>query len=259
MARPLVLQAFFDESGTAPEAPALILAGLISTRRRWKLFSSAWQALLDEWEIPYFHMTDFEAGVGHYVGWKDARLHQPRIVALLDLVCEYCVAAVSVAVSNDDFRRIYGPNAHARLRFALAARVLFNEVSKFDRHGKPAVFYSMAGSDRFAYVFESGAAGIGQVLRVFQRYYNNPLQRATYRLSSCELGDKRKLPPLQAADIVAFEGRAQWSRFRGFESRPTRYTYLRLSSIPHRYANLSIADMEAWKPDLLLAIQEGRL
>lgn len=51
--------------------------------------------------------------------------------------------------------------------------------------------------------------------------------------------DKKKFPPLQAADTVAYEGWKQWAREYGGDNRPTRYPFKRLSEkIPSEWATL---------------------
>jgi hypothetical protein len=55
----MVLQGCFDDSGSADGQFLCVIAGFISTVEKWKAFSDAWQAKLDEYPgLRYFRMSD---------------------------------------------------------------------------------------------------------------------------------------------------------------------------------------------------------
>ena len=74
--------------------------------------------------------------------------------------------------------------------------------------------------------------------------------------------DRKSFPPLQAADILAFEGWKQWARQHGGDTRRTRYPFKRLSeSVPSEWATLKPMSLnELWAsneltlPPLLTAV-----
>jgi len=210
---------------------------------------------MDEWQIPFFHMTDFMSRTGHYEKWND-ELCEKRLDQLLDLICKYAKASVSISIREDRFRQVYGSKAKNNLRFALGGVALFSQMSKFARDGQLLEFYDRS-ADRFAFFFESGARGIGHIRKVFDRYNNQPLQRMFFRLTTFAFGAKEEYKPLQAADILAHE--LYWSVENEPEGLSTRHALIELHSIPHFWSSVSVADMEIWKPDILEAESRGIL
>lgn len=66
-----------------------------------------------------------------------------------------------------------------------------------------------------------------------------PWRREYNRIGGKLVTDAKKFPPLQVADIFAFEGWKQWAREFGGETRSTRYPYDRLRhSIPGEWKTL---------------------
>jgi hypothetical protein len=61
-----VLAAFFDDSGTHPTSPVVVLGGLLGTERQWNAFGAAWAALLDrplpgKPPLKQFHLSPLRA------------------------------------------------------------------------------------------------------------------------------------------------------------------------------------------------------
>ncbi|MEK6618731.1 MAG: hypothetical protein AABY90_08560, partial [Nitrospirota bacterium] len=68
-----MLAAYLDASRTEKGQPFVIIAGYVATVSRWRTFQSKWQELLATENLPFFHMTDFEAYQGHYKTWTKKR------------------------------------------------------------------------------------------------------------------------------------------------------------------------------------------
>ena len=130
----LVIDAYLDESGTGPRDPALVIAGHIAPPDAWARLSIAWQSLMEEWGLRYFHMVDFERRKTPYADWPEP-VRRDRLNLLLDLILETVTASISIAVPTDRFTRVFGERGSRNLKFAVAARALFWELSKFDRDG----------------------------------------------------------------------------------------------------------------------------
>jgi hypothetical protein len=255
----VTLQAYFDESGTQSDDPVLVLAGLLAPAENWESLSVEWQRLIDDWGIQFFHMSEFENNQGPYKTWRNEGVREIRLNALLDLICNHAKAYVSIAVSEERFRQVYGADVKSNLKYAIAARTLFSSISTLDRDGRRLSEYGL-DVERIAFFFESGARGIGNVERIFNRYYNQPLHRWLFRLVDFTFGGKKDYPPLQAADIVAYEAFKHWIwQFNSDHSRPHRYPWRRLSVLPSITGHVSVADLEIWKPDFLQAIAQGKL
>jgi hypothetical protein len=50
---------FADESGIQGGAPYCIISGYIASPRQWLSFEAAWQRVLAEFDVPYFHSKEF--------------------------------------------------------------------------------------------------------------------------------------------------------------------------------------------------------
>ena len=72
------LTGYFDASGKAsnPFAIELVVSGFISTPKKWNQFEQYWQALLDEFDLPYFHMREFAPSKGRVQGTGKAKKNE---------------------------------------------------------------------------------------------------------------------------------------------------------------------------------------
>jgi len=65
----------YDASGSENDHDGtLVVVGLVAAERKWNRFEQEWQAVLDRFEVPYFHMTELNhraSGTGAYAKWKD--------------------------------------------------------------------------------------------------------------------------------------------------------------------------------------------
>jgi hypothetical protein len=76
---------YLDESGIHEGAGAVTVAGFVSNVKKWEAFSKDWKYALDKWNIPMFHMTDFENNQGYFSSWTDEE-HKERLNHLLGLI-----------------------------------------------------------------------------------------------------------------------------------------------------------------------------
>jgi hypothetical protein len=72
-----MLGAFFDDSGTHGDSPAVVMGGLLGTDRQWDDFAQRWQGLLEE-PLPgkpplsQFHLYSCRRGQGEFIDYKPA-------------------------------------------------------------------------------------------------------------------------------------------------------------------------------------------
>ena len=110
----IVLETYLDESGTHAESPVIVVAGVAATRPHWETFSLQWKALLDAWNIEFFHMADFENRQGLYAGWCDAQRHE-RLNALLTLIAKHVIVSVWAAVPKEVYGRVLPDDLRVRI------------------------------------------------------------------------------------------------------------------------------------------------
>jgi hypothetical protein len=65
--------AYFDASGHPqdPKHTALLVAGFVSTTKKWQRFDSEWGEILNDQGIKCFHMTDFASSGGEFSAWRN--------------------------------------------------------------------------------------------------------------------------------------------------------------------------------------------
>src|SRR5712691_3625776 len=69
----VALTAYFDESGTHADSPAVSVAGYLASDASWSAFADDWREALAIYKIPAFHMTDFVGGRGAFTAWPKAK------------------------------------------------------------------------------------------------------------------------------------------------------------------------------------------
>ena len=88
---------YLDESGEhLPDGSLrrLVLGGCVATTEAWKAFCPVWQAMLDEFQIPEFHMVDIQGWKHPFDfalpdGGRDREKHNRLINRAIDIVIEH--------------------------------------------------------------------------------------------------------------------------------------------------------------------------
>lgn len=212
---------YFDESENTfdkarPDLPRVYtVAGCVGLDSQWIRFQKKWRAVLNRDVLPrwrevygdkpvFFHMTDFDNPYSKiYADWP-----KKKKVTFLDqlhaIMATYSLRRFVSCTVMADYEELT-----AEEQFALGSPHLFGAVNclKLIRHWAD----EQKISDRFLYVFESGAGIREKELRRAMNTMTDE-QKEAYRVDSVAFMDKRKLSPLQAADILAFETRKEACR-----------------------------------------------
>lgn len=269
------LWGYFDESGTHKESRALSVAGFLGRADEWGAFQVEWEDALGDFGLPFFHMTSFENRRKGY-DWPEDVRHE-RINRLLGIIRRHVLGSVGVVLPLADYDAIFredeippGPNVEwiapgivgpcaprpgdqppnkpdmrpGAIRrksggpYGLAAVMLFQAVAE--------VAIQFADDPYVAYVMEQGAEGTGQVLKMFQDNYADLNSRRNLRLLSIAFKDKRRVTPLQAADLLAYELHKQLPRQLGDEERPPRYTLRELAKLNYKWNTVNADELRKW-------------
>jgi hypothetical protein len=86
---------------------------------------------------------------------------------------------------------------------------------------------------RFAYHFESGANGRGQILKLFSNNMKRCDLKDEFRLLTLGFSDKREFLPLQAADILAYEIYRHYPGL-SYTEGDARYPIRQMARMPNR-------------------------
>jgi hypothetical protein len=91
----MILQGYFDDSGTSKGQFVCVIAGFISTVERWKSFSEEWQAKLNEDpKLAYFRMSDAMGLRGQFERSWNPELRDQRVYELLEIIKKHSIIAV---------------------------------------------------------------------------------------------------------------------------------------------------------------------
>lgn len=223
-----VLTAYIDESGTHDTSRAFSMAGYIAHSDAWEHFAVEWQKALDDFEIDFFHMAEYESGLGQFEGWSP-ELKIERLGRLIRIINDHAIASFATAILLTDYNAVITPEADKFMGgpYGLAATLNMMSLSET---------LNLTGAEgSIRYVYESGAVGAGQVLQVFNENEADPARKADLRLLSIGFENKRQFLPLQAADILAYEHHKHLPRQVGEEVWPrgTRRSLALLREVPH--------------------------
>lgn len=197
--------AYFDESGTHKGSPAIVIAGYLSSDKRWSKFQVRWKEILNEAEIEFFHMADYESRQGPYKNWTDAKRIKV-ITQIIGAIKKRTEVGISTAIIRADYEKA-------------KEKIGYPVVSAYSFCVFKALFHVEMWADEFkhtepiAYVFEQGA-GYQRELDDMRRWIeSNEEIKKRLRWGSFTTADKRLLNPLQAADIHAFETYKEMDNF----------------------------------------------
>jgi Protein of unknown function (DUF3800) len=188
-----MLWAYFDESGlhypqTGPKKGSiewLVLGGGMTTVENWGLLSTEWKEALHVSGVKVFHMTDLEKRKGEFEGWGDED-HDVFLNRLLDIQARYVPEIFGVtnhaARHRGRFRKLYGKNIADVIKMAAQnvapnqeepLSIMFAVHDEFDSSNVVKCFMDLVG--------------------------RNP------RFAECVVGKPPDHPPLQVADMIAYE------------------------------------------------------
>ena len=189
---------YLDESGTHDASEAVIVAGFVANASEWEVFSEQWSDALAKWEIKFFHMTDFENRQQQFSSW-DEPLRRERLNHLLGLIRAHTQGSIGYGIPKSSFDRILSKPAKLLCgdAYGLAA------IGCFFNAAKAAQIPKVDGWIR--YVMESRGKGNGAVLKLYKYGSEEEKWLENTRIVGLSFEDKRLYPPLQAADILAYE------------------------------------------------------
>ena len=195
-----MLRAYFDDSGSAndPHTPVPLVAGCIGSLTAWGQLERDWQAVLSEFGVTWLHMKDYAHSKSQFAGWDaDEPKRKEFLGALMALLMRDVSAFVGCAVSNSAFAQLSA--AHQRgLRhpYFLAFQVCMRDAAIQAGHDQDEVELIFARQPG-----KTGLAGemFDMVLEGIEPQFAARIQ------TGLTFGEPQKLPPLQAADLVAYE------------------------------------------------------
>ncbi|MEA2561405.1 MAG: hypothetical protein QOH06_2909 [Acidobacteriota bacterium] len=232
----VTLHAYMDESGTHRGSKALCVAGYISSPERWVAFEREWYEALYDFDIGYFHMTDFAVKAPPYDTWtREQRIS--RLSRLIEIINRSAYASVGIGIPLANYKIEFSAKAKRAIGspYGLAAAACFME---FDR-----LVAARSPTSRIAYVFDILSKGTGPV----KSFFESNERRKRLRLLSLRYEPKTEFLPLQAADILAYELYKHLPRQLGSDLRLPRTRHLRLlAEVEHVWGFLGVNELRKW-------------
>jgi len=223
------LSVYFDESGTDSGNSSLIVAGFGATIEQWDRFSDEWLQAQADFRAPCFHAKEFDdarRGFGPYADWSKAKRDE-YLNRLLGIIIRRTFMSFGTILEKDAYDAVIAPHpARRKYFYAPYAFAAFNCIFETcdwrnEYHaGKVITFF-----------FDKGHKNEGQLLEVAQRVLIGK-DRLVQDLVSA---DDQFLPPLQAADLLAFELCAEARALLAAANRYSRYPLARLDEHPHEW------------------------
>ena len=184
-----MLRAYFDESGLdnpdTRKLDWLVLGGAVARAEAWDALSIEWDAVLHDFGIKSFHMTDFEAYRKDFKDFSKPQ-HEALLSRLLDIQGKY--------INN-----IFGATNHAG-RFRGKFRKIYNK-NLVDILTIASQRLAKQPDEEMSIVF--AAHKEISPLTVFGHFKEIPGNNKI--ITSASISDPTKCPPLQMADLCAYE------------------------------------------------------
>jgi hypothetical protein len=206
----MILQGYFDDSGSEPQSRAFVLGGFVSTVDRWKLFSDEWQAVCQqEPSIRYFKMAEAHSGTGEFDGWPP-RLRDKKILDLAEVIKTHAMAQLDCAlwrVDFEDFISRFSPTPEFRDPYFLCFyRIVMSVNSYHKRH------HASAECD---FIFDDQGS-IGKTAVMWWDWLKALVseERRSLLGSPPIFRDDKRVVPLQAADMYAWLARERIVKHR---------------------------------------------
>ena len=207
-----VYRLFIDESGTDDGAPVVVVAGYLALPTRWRKFESEWLPIIRQARprISAWHAADAQNLVGEFKEWTSEGV-AATASKLLPIIPKYCHGA-AIAIDQRDVENELEKRPDLRRYFT-------------DTYGMCLQWLVMCFLDRMHRFNEVKPIALvhernqfqGRAMAVFDHLKENADPSGVLR--SLSFGDKVTFPPLQAADVLAYEAFRRLKNPHGPERR----------------------------------------
>lgn len=225
-----VFSAFFDETGTAPDADLLWIAGYIAEEKTWFEFSRHWRTVLSEHGVTALHMRHSTAGRGEFLGWDESR-RKPLMEDLISVVNSSDLWGVAVGVDKVALDALTHASDGSILLTLAGEKARDPYLWAFhDAVIEAANQVDHIPGETVAFVFDRQERLQSASSRIFEALKTQESWPRRSRLGSLTFEESRSRPPLQAADLLAYEVQKERKRRTTASDRPERISLGRLRS-----------------------------
>jgi len=195
----VLLEAYFDESGSHEGAPVLCVAGFVFEKGQALKLSEEWSEVLNRYELPYFHMVDCAHGNGPFASLSRS---QRILVAanIIGIIKRRAAIGFANSVDVEAYYELVPPNLRiAGSAYSFCVRNVLDHVGGW--------FHKIRFAGKSAYFFEAGHKSRSEADKVINDLFVNPLIEQVYRHGYVghSFVLKKEAPPVQAADMLAWQ------------------------------------------------------
>jgi len=241
----IVLKAVMDESGVHDDSPVLTVAAYLARPRQWQEWTKRWKVA--KRPIKVFHAVDCANFEGEFKGW-DAVARDELVVRLLRVINESDIPGVVIGLHMDEFRRAMAGRDDLRALFGSPYAACFQWVVQVIMN----LAVEAGSRERIGFIHEINHYR-QEALEAFAWVKENA--NPNRAIIGLQFDDKQDFVPLQAADVLAYEGN---KRMRD-PSRPERRPWQALNPdgriIAAHYGKENMAELI----DRLEKIRTGRI
>jgi hypothetical protein len=216
-----MLQGYFDESGGFDQEPKIFgLSGYLIDSEAAVVMDAEWGRVLNEYDIPYFHMVDCAHGAGIFSGMTKATRSQ-IVEKFIGLIKKNTLQGFSALVNGNVFESSVDAYSECA-SMAVSALEVFLDASR--------------AKDDIAYIFESGHKSQGSA-------YNHVAEKLAALSASLTFARKESVRLLQAADLLAWQS-TKYAKDAHTGKRAPRKDFLSLMEHRHHFFFVSIRDKQ---------------
>lgn len=211
-----VLKAYMDESGVHDGSEAITVAAYVGRPSDWQQWTKMWNAA--KRPIKVYHAVDAQNRTGEFRGWTQERVAE-LVKRLLPITAESRIAAVVVGMNLNEFRKAVDAEPTLRELFGNPYVACLHWTIQIILN----LMFETNNKERIAFIHENNSyhGGAYEVFDWIKKYGSRGKN-----IISLTFGSKEDYPPLQAADILAYEGN---KRLRD-PSRPERRPWTALGA-----------------------------
>ena len=185
-----------DESGIHDGAEVVVVAAYVGRPKTWREWTKEWK--LAKYPIKVFHAVDCANFKGEYEGWDKAR-RDPYVANLLPIMPAHELAGIVIGIHLSAFKKEI--DAHPELK------EMFGELYSACFQWAVSIILDFANErgkgERMTFVHEqNNYRGDASKAFAFVKANLNPRNIPV----EFKFGAKADYPPLQAADVLAYEG-----------------------------------------------------
>jgi hypothetical protein len=221
------LEAYFDETGHGADANTKILgiAGCLMAAELWRKVEKQWKNALQSEKLPYFHMREYAHSQGVFRDWKGDENRRRKIYGdLWKIISNAGIMPLGCFVELEEFKRELQGQEHHILKDAyflcyMGCLRITEQLIGFHQVAKVSTYFDDKKDSR------GEAANIFNVLR----------PRYKQKIPLPKFRNMRDSPPLQIADIIAYESKKEFERQLNKQSGKPRWGFDRLEEIITRH------------------------